>query len=30
MGWLKAEPMFDPLRLDPRFQALYQKMNFPP
>ena len=29
LGWLKMEPMFDPLRSDPRFQALYKKMNFP-
>jgi TolB-like protein/tetratricopeptide (TPR) repeat protein/class 3 adenylate cyclase len=30
MGWLKVEPLYDPLRSNPRFQALYQKMNFPP
>jgi adenylate cyclase len=29
MGWLKVEPIYDPIRSNPRFQALYNKMNFP-
>jgi adenylate cyclase len=30
VDWLKVESIYDPLRSNPRFQALYQKMNFPP
>jgi adenylate cyclase len=30
LDWLKVESAFDPLRPDPRFQALYKRMNFPP
>jgi TolB-like protein/Flp pilus assembly protein TadD len=29
LAWLKMDPWADPLRLDPRFQDLLRRMNFP-
>jgi tetratricopeptide (TPR) repeat protein len=29
MSWVNVNPVFDPLRSDPRFQSLIQRMNFP-
>ena len=28
LGWLKNDPTFDPLRSEPRFQALMKKLRF--
>jgi serine/threonine protein kinase/Tfp pilus assembly protein PilF len=29
MSWVKVNPVFNPIRSDPRFQSLLQRMNFP-
>ncbi|HTD73298.1 MAG TPA: tetratricopeptide repeat protein [Steroidobacteraceae bacterium] len=29
LAWLKVEPLLDPLRKEPRFQALMRKLKFP-
>jgi serine/threonine-protein kinase len=29
MSWIKVNPVFNPLRSDPQFQSLLQRMNFP-
>lgn len=27
--WIKSDPMFDPLRDDPRFKTILKRMNLP-
>jgi hypothetical protein len=29
LGWLKMDPLLDPLRENPRFQAIEQQLKFP-
>jgi hypothetical protein len=29
LGYMKLDKIFDPLRSEPRFQALLKKLNFP-
>jgi serine/threonine-protein kinase len=29
LGYLKTDPLMDPLRMEPRFQAIERKLNFP-
>jgi len=28
-GWLKIDPLLDPLRKEPRFQAIERELKFP-
>jgi hypothetical protein len=29
LGWLKGDPLLDPLRQEPRFQAIERELKFP-
>jgi hypothetical protein len=29
LGWLKMDPLLDPLRKEPRFQAIERELKFP-
>jgi hypothetical protein len=29
MAWLKTDPLFEPLRSEPRFQELLARLKFP-